>query len=57
MLWEIPSGKLVATLRGHLQAVVSVAFTPDGRTLVSIDEDGVVRVSDTAEPPSGGPAD
>ncbi len=34
-LWEIPSGKFKAELRGHLQGVPGVAFAPDGKTVVT----------------------
>ena len=32
-LWGIPSEALRVTLLGHAQTVVSVAFSPDGKTL------------------------
>jgi WD40 repeat protein/serine/threonine protein kinase len=34
-LWEIPSGNLKATLKGHVSYVVGVAFSPDGKTLAT----------------------
>ncbi|MFO0897435.1 MAG: WD40 repeat domain-containing protein [Pirellulales bacterium] len=34
-LWEIPSGNLKATLKGHTGLVISVAFSPDGQTLAT----------------------
>jgi WD40 repeat protein len=34
-VWETTSGREVATLRGHTDAVFSLAFSPDGRRLVS----------------------
>jgi WD40 repeat protein len=48
-LWQIPNGNLVATLLGHTHAfrsehngsdVTSVAFSPDGETLLSAGGDG-----------------
>jgi WD40 repeat protein/serine/threonine protein kinase len=43
-LWEIPSGKLRATLEGHIQAVMGVAYSPDGRTLATGGDDGKVKL-------------
>jgi hypothetical protein len=34
-LWDLPSGKEVGCLQGHNGYVWAVAFSPDGRTLVS----------------------
>ena len=35
-LYELPSGKEVHALRGHLTTVAAVTFAPDGATLISI---------------------
>jgi WD40 repeat protein len=42
-LWEIPSGKLVATYAGHVAPYVVAGFTPDGRHLISAGHDGLIR--------------
>ncbi|MEE8146483.1 MAG: WD40 repeat domain-containing protein, partial [Longimicrobiales bacterium] len=42
-LWDHPSGKLRAELRGHLETVTSLAFSADGETLISGSWDGTVR--------------
>lgn len=34
-LWDAASGELLRTLKGHDLAVTSVAFSPDGRFIVS----------------------
>ena len=34
-IWDVQTGKLVERLRGHRDSVYSVAFTPEGRGLVS----------------------
>ena len=34
-LWDVQSGRLVRTLKGHTYWVHSVAFAPDGRLLAS----------------------
>ena len=36
-LWKIPGNELLHTLNGHSGRVSSIAFTPDGRQLVSAD--------------------
>ena len=43
-LWEVASGKLLRTLVGHINPIVSIAFDPLGRTLASASEDSRVRV-------------
>jgi WD40 repeat protein len=43
-LWDIKTGKERATLRGHRDLVSDVAFSPDGRHLVTGSYDRTVRV-------------
>jgi WD40 repeat protein len=55
-LWDVASGALLATCRGHTSKVVSIAFRPDGARLVTASADGTVRQWDAAtgqevEPP------
>ena len=45
-LVDVATGKLKAELRGHLEDISSLAFTPDGQTLLSASDDGTIRVWD-----------
>jgi WD40 repeat protein len=51
-LWSLPGGNLLATLEGHTDYVSSIAFSPDGRYLVSGGWDQTARVWQV---PSGRP--
>ena len=48
-VWDVESGKLLKRLDGHQEKVLSVAVSPDGRTLFSSSQDGRVRKWDLAE--------
>jgi WD40 repeat protein len=45
-VWEVDSGQLLHVLRRHKEAVLSVAFDPEGQQLVSSSEDKTVRIWD-----------
>jgi WD40 repeat protein len=47
-LWYATSGKELATLRGHANAVKCVAFSPDGRMLASGSWDSTAKVWDVS---------
>ena len=49
LLWEAATGNLIAALEGHTSNVWSVAFSPDGQTLVTSGYDGKVIVWSVAE--------
>lgn len=48
LVWDAASGRLRGNLRGHTDMPLSVAFTPDGQTLVTGGRDATVRVWDVA---------
>ena len=47
-IWDAHTGELLETLRGHTSRVWDVAFTPDGRGLVSGSEDNTLKYWDVS---------
>lgn len=45
-LWDVATGKNIATLNGHFQAVYCVVFNPDGKTLAAGMDDGTIKLWD-----------
>ena len=43
-LWSTKTGERIATLRGHKGPIHQIAFSADGTTLASSDENGIVRI-------------
>ena len=42
-LWDLETSKEVLTLTGHWLAITALAFTPDGKTLVSGSGDRTIK--------------
>lgn len=47
-LWSAATGDKIHTLTGHKSSVTSVAFSPDGKILVSGSDDGIINLWDTS---------
>jgi WD40 repeat protein len=44
MIWDILSGAELCSCKGHEGPVTHVAFSPDGKHLLTCSEDGTLRV-------------
>jgi serine/threonine protein kinase/WD40 repeat protein len=45
-LWELPTGRSLASWEAHEADVTAMAFRPDGRTLISGSADGILKLWD-----------
>jgi WD40 repeat protein len=45
-LWDLTTGQLAYTLRGHTDNVHAVAFSPDGQRLATVSRDGTIHLWD-----------
>jgi WD40 repeat protein len=45
-IWDTASGENLLTLTGHTASIISVAFSPDGSTLVTGSHDSTTRIWD-----------
>ena len=45
-IWDVATGAALAVLGGHLQRVVDITFSPDGRSILSAAEDHNVKIWD-----------
>jgi WD40 repeat protein len=47
-VWDAASGQETLTLKGHTDSVMSVAFSPDGKKIVSGSYDKTLKVWDAS---------
>jgi len=47
-LWDVETGHEIRRFKGHSDAILGVAFSPDGRRALSASFDGIVRLWDVA---------
>jgi WD40 repeat protein/tRNA A-37 threonylcarbamoyl transferase component Bud32 len=49
ILWDIESQTIVSSLKGHTDAVLALAFSPDGQRLASAGDDRTIRIWNVAQ--------
>ena len=47
-IWDVATGKERGTFQGHAEPVMSVAFSPDGKTLASGSADKTIKLWNVA---------
>jgi WD40 repeat protein len=48
-LWDVATGRQIATLKGHDNYVHAVAFAPDGKTLASGSRGKTIKIWDLTQ--------
>jgi WD40 repeat protein len=48
-LWDADTGQELLTLKGHIDYVTSVCFSPDGKRILSGSGDGTMKIWDTGK--------
>jgi len=43
VVWQLATGQLITTLRGHTQSVMDAQFSPDGSEIATVSQDGTLR--------------
>ncbi|NRB09541.1 MAG: hypothetical protein HRU34_22350 [Richelia sp.] len=43
-IWQVNTGREIATLTGHENYVRAIAFSPDEETLVSVSDDDTIKI-------------
>jgi WD40 repeat protein len=51
-VWDTKTRKVVRQVRGHLDSISAIGFTPDGRQLVTAGNDGTVKLWNPRESPA-----
>jgi WD40 repeat protein len=46
ILWDVATGRPITTLKRHSSSVLDIAFSPDGKTLASSAENGMIKLWD-----------
>jgi WD40 repeat protein len=48
-VWDVTTGRELATLRGHQGFVYGVRFRPDSKLLATASQDGTIKLWDTSK--------